>query len=56
MVWNRKGYIGAGLVIFLRLDIPKTTGKILCAGGKGVSLLAAVWDEYLHGQDRYIAR
>ena len=29
---------------------------IFCLGGKGVSLLAAVWDEYLHGQDRYIAR
>ena len=25
-------------------------------GGTGMSLLAALWDEYQHGQDRYIAR
>ena len=25
-------------------------------GGTGMSLLAALWDEYQHGHDRYIAR
>jgi len=35
---------------------PSPLERAVLTGGEGVSLLAAVWDEYLHGQDRYIAR
>ena len=41
-------------------NIVTDLGMISCTfeflGGTGMSLLAALWDEYQHGQDRYIAR